>query len=791
MNYLKIAWRSLKTNKGFTFIYIFGLSIGLAVVMVDGLWIKDELSFNKYHKNYDHIAQVMHHDLVNGERLTLVWNPAHLGDLLKTGDGSDFKHIIMSTYPGPHVLAYQDKKFSEQGNYMDQDAPEMLGLEMTKGSQQGLKNIYTIILSEKLAKSLFGIKDPVNSVVRLDNQVDVKVTGVYKDLPFNSEFKNLSFIAPWDLYLALNPGIKSGNPWNNNNYLTYVQIADHREFNLISDKIRDIIKNNQSKSESDLFKTAIFLQPMAKWHLYSEFKNGVNTGGRIEWVWLFGAIGFFILLLACINFVNLNTANSQRRAKEIGIRKTIGSLRYQLFIQFLTESVLIVVLSSILSFIIVLAVLPFFNEVTDKNLAIIWDSPLFWIICLLTVLVTGGLAGLYPALYLSSFQPVKVLKGEFRFGRLAIFQRKTLLIFQYCVSVVLIVCTVVIYQQIGFAKSRAVGYQFKHLITFPISPEINSHFNAFRDELRKSGAVFEMAKSANPTIDYYISDGRIKWTGMDPNLSYSFPISNVTTEFGKTIGWQIKEGRDFSSSIISDSSAFILNDAAVKFMGLKDPIGKAIDWNGKSFHVIGVIKDIIFESPYGTVQPYIYQMTGDQSYVVTASLNSQIGISRSLELFKKIFEKYSPALPFDFQFVDREYSKKFGEEDRLAKLAGVFSVLAISISCLGIFGLATLMAGQRIKEIGIRKVLGSSIFNLWKLLSRDFIKMAFISLFIASPIAYYFIHKWLLAYPYHTEISWLVFAFTGLSLMCITLLTVSFQIIKAAHKNPINILRTE
>jgi putative ABC transport system permease protein len=791
MNYLKIAWRNLKTNKGFTFIYILGLSIGLAVVIVDGLWIRDELSFNKYHKNYDRIAQVMNHDLINGERLSLVWNPVHLGDLLKTEFGSDFKHIIMSTYPGPHVLTFQDKKFSEQGNYMDQDAPEMLGLEMIKGSQQGLKNIYTILLSERLARSLFGNKDPINSVVRLDNQADVKVAGVYKDLPFNSDFKSLSFIASWDLYLALNPGIKSGNPWYNNNYLTYVQIEDRGNFKLISDKIRDIEKNNRPKSEVDPYKTVFFLQPMAKWHLYSEFKNGVNTGGRIEWVWLFGAVGLFILLLACINFINLSTANSQRRAKEIGIRKTIGSLRYQLFIQFLTESTLIVVLSNIVSLIIALAVLPFFNELTDKSLSIPWGSPVFWFIFLFTVLVTGALAGLYPALYLSSFKPVKVLKGEFRFGRLAIFQRKSLLIFQYGISVVLIICTLVIYQQIGFAKNRSVGYQFKHLITFPISPEINSHFYAFRDELIKSGTVIEMAKSANPTIDYYISDGRIKWTGMDPNLPYSFPISNVTTEYGKTIGWQIKEGRDFSNSVISDSSAFILNNAAIKFMGFKDPIGRTIDWNGKSFHIIGVVNDIIFESPYGTVQPYIYQMTGDQSYFVTASLNSQIGISHSLELFKKTFEKYSPALPFDFQFVDREYSKRFGEEDRLGKLASVFSILAISISCLGIFGLATLMASQRIREIGIRKVLGSSIYNLWRLLSGDFIKLAFISLFIASPIAYYFIHRWLQSYPYHIEISWLVFAVTGLGLIGITLLTISFQIIKAAYKNPVNILRAE
>ena len=791
MNYLKIAWRYLITNKGFTFLYVLGLSVGLAIVILDGLWIKDEISFNKYHKNYNRIAQVMHHDLVNGERLTLVWNPAHLGDLLKKNYGSDFKYIIMSSYPGAHSLSYQDKKFSQEGNYMDQDAPDMLGLQIVKGSQHGLKNAYSILLSESLANSLFGDKDPINAVLRLDNQADVKVTGVYKDLPFNSEFKNLSFIAPWDLYQVLNPGLKSGNPWYNNNYLTYVQVTDQGDFNQISGKIRDIKKNSLPKAEADPDKTVMFLQPMAKWHLYSEFKNGINTGGRIEYVWLFGAIGLFILLLACINFMNLSTANSQRRAREIGIRKTIGSLRYQLFIQFLTESVLISIFSFIVSLILVLSVLPFFNELTDKNLSILWTSPIFWIACIVTVLTTGVLAGLYPALYLSSFQPVKVLKGEFRFGRLAIFQRKALLVFQYCISVVLIVCTLVIYQQIGFAKDRPVGYKYNHLITFPITPEINTHFNTFRDELRTSGAAIELTKSASPTTDYYILDGRISWPGRDPNLSYSFPISNVTAEYGKTIGWQIREGRDFSGTTISDSSAFILNDAAVKFMGLKDPIGKTIDWNGKSFHIIGVIQDIVIESPYKPAQPYIYQMTGDQSYFVTAKLNSHIGISRSLGLFKKIFDKYSPALPFDYTFVDQEYAKKFGEEDRLSKLANFLSVLAISISCLGIFGLAALMADRRMKEIGIRKVLGSSIFSLWRLLSGDFTRLALVSLLVASPVAYYFAQRWLQAYPYHIEISWLVFVITGFSLMSITLLTISFQIIKAATKNPVDVLRAE
>jgi len=791
MNYIKIAWRNLLKNKGFTLIYILSLSVGLAVVMLDGLWIRDEFSFNKYHKNYDRIAQVMHHDLVNGERISLFWNPAHLGDLLKKDYGSDFTQIIMSSYPSTHILTYQRKKFNKEGNYMDSGAPEMLGLEMINGTKQGLNNIYSILLSESVAKELFANEDPINKIIRFDNQAEVMVTGVYKNLPFNSEFKNLSFITPWELFLALNPGIKSGNPWNNNNYLTYVQISDPGNMNRISDKIRDIKKNSLGKRDSDPYKTVMFLQPMSKWHLYSEFKNGINTGGKLEYVWLFGTIGLFILLLACINFINVSTANSQRRAKEIGIRKTIGSRRFQIFTQFLTESILIVAFSFILSLIWVMITLPFFNELADKKLSVIWGSPGFWLISIAICLITGVIAGLYPALYLSSLQPVKVLKGTFKFSRLAIFQRKALIVFQFVISAILIVSTIIIFQQIDFAKNRQMGYHFKDLITIPITPEINSRFNIFREELQKSGAAIEVTKSANQTTDYYISDDRIKWPGKDPNVTFSFPISNVSAEYGKTIGWTIKEGRDFSSHFISDSSAFILNESAAKFMGLETPIGEPVEWNGKSFHVIGVIKDIVFESPYQPVQPYIYQMTGDQSYVVTARLNNQIGISRSLELTKKIFEKYSPELPFDFKFVDREYLKKFGDEERISKLAGFFSFLAIFISCLGIFGLATLMADQRIKEIGIRKILGSSLFGLWTLMSKDFMRLVILSLLIASPASFYFMKKWLENYPYHTEISWTVFVIPAVSLLLITLLTVSYQITKAALANPTKILRTE
>jgi putative ABC transport system permease protein len=791
MKYLKIAWRSLIKHKGYSLIYIIGLAVGIAVSLLDGLWISDELSFNKSHRNYQRIAQVMQHNTLNGERFSLIWNPFHLADELRKDYGSNFKYVVMSSYPGGHILEHEDKILTQEGNYMDADAPDMLSLEMIKGSPS-LEDPRSILLSASVAKAFFGNDDPINKIMKIENREIVKVTGVYKDIPFNSDFKTLGFIAPWQLYLTMFPEIKNHpDPWHNNNFLTYVQIAENRNMESISAQIKDLKKTRIAKEEADLLKPEMFLHPMSKWHLHSEFKNGVNTGGRIQFVWLFGIIGLFVLLLACINFMNLSTARAQTRAMEIGIRKTIGSLRWQLAFQFFIESLLIVFFAFLLAIGLVLLVLPFINQVADKQLSIPWANPWFYLWSIVFCLITGVIAGLYPSLYLSALRPIKVLKGKFKVGQLAVLQRKALVVLQFTVSIILIIGTVVVFKQIQFARDRHIGYNPENLVMMPTTAEIHAHFNAFREELKKSGAALEVAESANPTTDFYVSDGRFNWEGKDPNLALEFPVNNVTHDYGKTIGWKIIQGRDFSSNFTSDSSAFILNEAAVKFMGLKDPIGKNIEWNGRRFQVIGVVQDIIFESPYQPVRPYIFQMTGDQSYVVTIKLNPALKTSQSLDAVSKIFRKFNPGVPFDYKFIDREYAKKFGEEERIGKLASFFAVLAIFISCLGIFGLAIFIAEQKIKEIGIRKVLGSSVLSIWMLLSKDFVRLVMISFLIASPVAYYFMHQWLQGYEYRAGISWWVFAAAGLGLLVITLLTVSYHALKAAMTNPVVSLRAE
>jgi ABC-type antimicrobial peptide transport system permease subunit len=509
-------------------------------------------------------------------------------------------------------------------------------------------------------------------------------------------------------------------------------------------------------------------------------------------VWLFGIIGVFVLLLACINFMNLSTARSEKRAREVGIRKAIGSLRSQLIYQFFSESLLYVLIAFAFSLLLVQLSLPFFNGVADKQMSILWSNPLFWILALGFSVVTGLITGSYPALYLSSFKPIKVLKGSFRVGNLAAIPRKILVVLQFTVSVMLIIGTIVVFRQIQFAKNRPVGYRRNGLVYVPmVTEDIHNHFQAVQADLLEAGSIESMAEAGSPPTGNAGSTSAVEWEGKDPNLSIDFPQNSVSLDYGKTIEWEFAEGRDFSKSFLSDSAAVVINETAVHFMGLKNPVGASIKYYGNQFKIIGVSKDMVTESPYGQVKPSIYFLSKDPSNVVLLRINSKMSTGEALDKIGKVFKTYNPAQPFEYQFVDLEYAKKFGNEERIGKLASSFACLAIFISCLGLFGMATFAAEQRIKEIGVRKVLGASVFNLWRLMSKEFLLLVIISLLIATPIAYYIMYNWLKNYEYHSDMAWWIFAFTGVGAMMITLLTVSWQAIKAAIASPVKSLRTE
>lgn len=790
-NYLKIAWRNLIKNKASSFINVGGLAVGMAVTMLIGLWIWDELSFDKNFANYARITQVKQNNTMNGQIGTGTNVPWPMGEELRKSFGSDFKYVSMATYNAGHILTYGDKKITTAGTYFEPSALEMLSFKMVKGNKKSLNDPSSIILSESAAKTYFGDIDPMEKVMKIDNNQVVKVTGVYQDFPDNSSFAGVNFVAPWELFSNTSGLKKQADTWRCNCFFAYTQVADNVDINNASAKIKNIKHDKVNKIELKQ-KNEVFLDPMKNWHLYSDFQNGSIVGGRIRYVWLFGIIGAFVLLLACINFMNLSTARSEKRAKEVGIRKAIGSLRKQLIHQFLSESLLVVAFAFILAILFVQLALPFFNDISGKRMSVPWGNSLFWFMGIGFTLITGFISGSYPALYLSSFKPVKVLKGAFKVGRLAALPRKILVVVQFTVSVTLIIGTIIVFRQIQFARNRPVGYNRDGLVTFPmITADIHNKFSIVKDELINKGAIVNMTEAGSPTTGDYSTNSGFEWKGKDPTQAVEFPNIDVSPDYGKTVGWQFVDGRDFSKAFLTDSVGFVINETAVKFMGLKKPVGETIKWDGVPFHIIGIVKDMVSESPYDPVRPTLYHMLKGGGDYVIMKINPKSSAHDALDKIEKVFKAYNPAQPFEYQFVDQEYAKKFGNEERIGKLASSFAGLAIFISCLGLFGMASFTAEQRIKEIGVRKVLGATVFNLWTLLSKDFVLLIVISLVIASPIAYYFMHNWLQNYQYRSGMDWWIFAITAAGALLITVLTVSYQSIKAAISNPVKSLRSE
>lgn len=792
-NYFKIGYRNLIRNKSYSAINIGGLAIGLAATMIIGLWIHDELSYNKYHRHYDRVAKVMHRFTRNGETGVGDAIPLPLYSALAESYKDDFKYLVVCSWTDQHILSHAEKTISRSGNFMSSVAPRFLDMKMIEGSLDGLQTPNSIFLSKSTALALFGTANPMGKLMRIDNTFDAQVTGVYEDLPFNSEFKTLTFIGTWQL-MAVQPWIKQAETqWGNHSFQLFAEVSNNVDVKSVSAKIKGTILERGDQRDKE-FNPEVFLHPMKDWHLKSSWENGVQKGG--EYVWLFGVIGIFVLVLGCINFMNLSTARSEKRAKEVGIRKSIGSSQMDLILQFFTESFLVTFISFFIATGFVVAVIPVFNEITEKTIVFPFYQIYFWLGSLGILLIAGILAGSYPSLFLSSFQPIKVLKGPIRSGRFQSIPRQVLVVFQFTISVILIIGTTVVYQQIQFIQARALGYDSDKVVMIQMtSPDFTGKYNILRDELKKEGAITEMAQSSSPLTAVWSNNAGFTWEGKDPSLQDDFATIWVTHDYGKTIAWNIIEGRDFSREIASDSSGIIINESAMKFMGLENPVGIKVRWgdeiNGQNFTIVGVVKDVLMESPSSHVKQAIYLLNYDHLNWIQLKLARDQPVNESLAKAEKVFKKLLPGFPFDYQFADQEYAKKFAAEKKIGALSGIFAALAISISCLGLFGLASFVAEQRTKEIGIRKVLGASVIGLWKMLSKDFTILSLVSSIVAIPFAYYFMNNWLLNYDYRIEISWLTFLFAIVGSIILTILTVSFQAVKAAMMNPVRSLRSE
>ncbi len=783
-NYLKIAWRNLLKSAGYSTINIVGLAVGMAVTLLIGLWIYDELTFDRYHKDHSRVGQVLTTQAFDDNTETAGSIVVPLGNALRTQYANDFKKVALTSFNGSHILSVGEKKISQYGIWSEPDLPAILSLKL-RGDANSLKDPSSLMLSQSVANALFGNEEPLGKVLRVDNKADMTVAGIYEDLPSNTSLHETKFLLSWN-----NPANRLNqqtDQWQNHGSQLFVELNNNVDFSMATAKIKDLVKPYVTE-----WKEELLVHPMDKWHLYNEFENGKVSGGRIRFVWLFGAIGIFVLLLACINFMNLSTARSEKRAKEIGIRKAIGSVRKQLIGQFLSESMVITSIAMLLSLLFLYLSLPLFNNLAGKSMVVPFGQPVFWLFIVGFTFLTGLVAGSYPAFYLSGFNAINILKGTFRVGRLAVIPRKVLVVVQFGISIALIIGTVVVFRQIQFTKNRPLGYSREGLITIDMNtPDLYKDYNSLRIELLQTRVVEDMAEANSVTTEIWSNNTGFDWKGKDPGSNPLFGTIAVTHDYGKTVGWKVISGRDFSRNSPADSGAFILNESAVKLAGIKDPIGKIMRWNGEERVITGVVKDMIMESPYEPTHPTIFHMQYGWVNKIILRIKPSTPLRKALESIREVFSKYNPSSPFEYKFVDEAYAQKFALEERIGKLAGFFGILAILISCLGLFGLSSFIAGQRAKEISIRKVLGASEIKLWGLLTKEFVGLVVIAMIVTIPFSYFFMKDWLQDYQYRTELSFWIFAAAAAATLLVTLLTVSFQAIRAALANPVKGLRSE
>lgn len=783
-NYLKIAWRNLIRNKGFSILNIAGLSIGLTVFTLIILWINFELGFDRFHENQERIYEVNNQYDVEGEIWTWNSTPKAMAPAIKK-DYPEVERISRYFYDTPFLFSVDDKRIKATGTIVDPDFLSIFSFPLVQGDIASVfSDVNSVVITETFAKKMFGDKDPIGEIVVIDNADTFKVTGILKDLPTNTDF-TFEFLVPW-AYLTQKGW--DDTHWGNNSVATYVMLKKDVNFSDFSTKIKTL-RENYDEDSSDM---VTLLYPYSRTYLYNEFENGKEIGGRIDLIKMFGIIAAIILIIACINFMNLSTARSEKRAKEVGVRKVMGAPKKHLIYQFLGESILISAIAAIFSILLVLLVLPAFNDLVGHELELDFTSKWFWISALAIVLFTGLLAGSYPALYLSAFKPSAVLKGTFHKADTLITPRKVLVVVQFSVAIILITSTLIISQQLDKVQNRQLGYSKDNLIYTFLEGDIDKNYELIKKELLKSGAASSITKTSSPITESWSNTWGFEWSGKNENdktIVLRLIADDVVAE---TMGLELLSGRDLNlQEFPTDSTAVLLNESAVSLMGFNEPLGQIIKDNGIEWHVVGVVKDFVFNSPFQKIEPLVIEGAKGWFNVMHMKLNEANSTSENLAIVENIYKKYNPEYPFDFEFVDGEYAEKFSDQQRTGKLATLFTLLTILISCLGLFGLASYMAENRIKEVGIRKVLGASVTTIVTLLSKDFLKLVAISILIAIPIAWYYMSNWLEEFDFRISISVWVFAIAGGLTLVIALVTVSFQAIKAARANPVKSLRSE
>jgi putative ABC transport system permease protein len=782
-HYLLLIYRNFLRSKGYFLINLAGLTIGLVCTLLIFLWVRDEFRMNKVHANDANLYQVMEHQQYADEIMTTNSTPGILAETLKE-EMPEVQYAATTTWLNPYTLSIGDHNIKAKGYHVGTDYFNIFSYKLVQGEAASvLKDMYDIVISRDLAKRLFDTEENIlGKTVEIDHDKSFRVTGIFESAPYSS--LQFDFVMSFDYYKA---NYKWVMEWGNNGPSTFIVLREGSDPVAFTTKIKDYVKGKNKDSN-----VTLFIQQFSERYLYGRFENGLPAGGRIEYVRLFSIIAAFILVIACINFMNLSTARASRKAKEVGIKKSIGAGRKSLIFQYLSESVITALLSLGVAIVVVSLFLPLFNVITDKKIVLTLNDFELYSSFVGIALFTGLVAGSYPALYLSGFKPAAVLKGVVKGSVGELWARKGLVVFQFFLSVILIVSVLVIYKQIEFVQSKNLGYNKEHLIQLPREGKLKGDsYKAFITEVKRTPGVVDASSISHGLVGRNSNTSGLKWEGKDPDDDILF--ENMSADYGifETLGLEFVDGRGFSEEMGADTSKIVFNEAAIRVMNLKDPIGKHIKlWDEHDLEIVGVVKDFHFESLHDVVSPAFFRLASNNTWAMMIRLEAGRE-KEALASLTKLYAQFNPGFTFEYKFQDAEYARQYAAEQRVATLSSYFASMAILISCLGLFGLAAFTAERRLKEIGIRKALGSSSTNIVILLSGDFTKMVVLSIVLGLPISYWLLDMWLAKFAFRIDLKAWYFIVAGLIALLVAWVTVASQAIRASRVNPVKCLRTE
>ncbi|PWU24280.1 hypothetical protein C5B42_00170 [Candidatus Cerribacteria bacterium 'Amazon FNV 2010 28 9'] len=789
-NYLKTALRSLGRNKVFSFINISGLALGMGCSLLILLWVQSEYKIDSFNKNSSRLFSVYERQFYNDKVDAFHSTPGLMADELKRAF-PEVEYASGFGWINENSFSLGEKIIQEEGGWAGNDYFKMFNYPLLQGDPQtALNSPSAIAVSKKMAENFFGsTENAINKTIRFNEKRDFKITAVFENAGVNAS-KKFDYLINWYAYLDDNPWLKDWSININDGPKTFVALRAGADANGFSTRSKNFLRSYYKEQRAG-FHIELGIQRFDEMYLHSQFKNGQIDGGRIEYVKLFSIIALFILVIACVNFMNLTTARFMKRAKEIGVRKVTGAIRLSLLTQFMGEAILIAFLSLILALAIVLLLLPVFNALTQKHISLPAGNPLFWVTILFLAFITGIIAGSYPAIFLSSFDPIKVLKGSIKAGPKAAIFRKALVVFQFTLSIVLVIGTIVVSKQLNYIQTKNLGYDKDHVINVPLQGTLPGKYTAFKQEAANIPGVTLVTRISQIPTKLTSGTSDVDWENRNPSEKNLFVWASVGYDFVKTLDLHILQGRDFSKDYPTDSAGYLLNESALKIINYKDPVGKQFTFWGKQGTIVGILKDFHFNSLHDPIQPLILRLRENENSG-NALVRIQPGKTQmALRTLEALSREFNPKFPFAYQFLDEAYNGLYTSEQIISKLSRYFAFIAIFICCLGLLGLVMFTAEQRIKEIGIRKVLGANTASVFGLLSKDFLLLVLIAFVIASPIAWWAANDWLTGFAYRINISWWMFLLAGLLAMIIALLTISFQALKAATANPVKSLRTE